>query len=96
MKWSDEIKIEQGHINADPTTLYGNRDILFKTFMIINLEIQIKNEQLPRKSHITKMDLKIKRLINMYLISTEFVIINLEMKKTLDPENFNNELYEVL
>lgn len=39
MKQSDEIKIEQGDINVDPTTLYGNRDILFKTFMIINLEI---------------------------------------------------------
>ena len=50
MKQSDEIKIEQGDISADPATLYGNRDILFKTFMIINLEIQIKNEQLPRES----------------------------------------------
>lgn len=41
MKRFDETEVEQENISADPATLCGNNK-LFKTFMMINLEIQIK------------------------------------------------------
>ena len=39
MKRFDETEVEQGNISADPATLCGNKNKLFKTFMIVNLEI---------------------------------------------------------
>ena len=52
MKQFDEIEVEQGSISADPARLCGNRNKLFKTFMIIYLEIQIKlNSFLEVKYH---------------------------------------------
>lgn len=46
MKQFAGIEIEQGDISADLTTLNDKRDILFKMFMTINLELWIENEQL--------------------------------------------------